>query len=320
MRLSVYVKRRGEFVTSIISCAWIGILPVSTVAQTTHPASESYWKKDPVALRQEIDSFTSLQDGQPAAPGDWELQLDGGWNTRSHRHDHTLIEPVVKYTPHRYTSSGYEFFEAMQLSLRMPLDVGRGEVVGNGDMTFGWQERWLVEHDGLPTVATLAEIRMPTGRKSNGADGTLTGILDKDFGPGTMYLNGWVRTANGESENGGEGRTAKYCVDFYSSGASQSLCENGCDRRHFQWGVRLGYKWRVCGRTSLIVDYVHQSSEKTGRDNVNLLELAAEFRTQHRVAFGPGVFVGLDRNAETPRLGAGFRILYLFNARTPPAE
>ena len=72
--------------------------------------------------------------------------------------------------------------------------------------------------------------------------------------------------------------------------------------------------------TSLIADYVQQAARQVGHGNVNLLELAAEFRTKHHLAFGPGIMVGLDGNEETPRLAAGFRIVYLFNARNPPRE
>jgi hypothetical protein len=287
-----------------LSAAWAAGQVGSPASQ---PAGERYWKKDPIALRQEIDAFTSLQDGQPAAPGDWEMQLDSGWMTRSHHSDPVLIEPVLKYTPHRYTNSGYEFFEAMQLSLQMPLDTFRGDVEGNGDMLFGWQERWVAEHDGIPTISTLAEVRMPNGHNSSGADGTFTGIVAKDFGPGTMYLNGWVATINGDSSVPlARGNVLEFSHDE--------------DSRHFQWGFRTGYKWRVAEKTSLIADYVHQAARQTGHANSSLLELAAEFRTKHHLAFGPGLMVGLDGNEETPRLAAGFRIVYLFNARNPPPE
>ena len=46
----------------------------------------------------------------------------------------------------------------------------------------------------MPTIATLAEIRVPTGYHSAGVDGSLTGIVAKDLGPGTMYLNGFATT------------------------------------------------------------------------------------------------------------------------------
>jgi hypothetical protein len=292
-----------------------------------------YWEADDVAERQSFDAFTSLQDGQPDAPGDWELEMSSGWSTLRHGPDATVAEPTLKYTPHRYTQSGYELWENSQLSLRMPVQVGDGEVEGNGDMTFGWQERWFKEGDirlpsggngaaggggvALPSFSTLAEVRMPTGDRSNGADGTFTAILAKDFGPGTTYLNGWVSSVNGENVE---------------------------DHRPFQWGARAGYKWRVlepakdeegtsggesAGQSgpsrlpkidsvSIISAYNLQSSAERGHGDINTIDLAAEFRTKHHLVFGPGVSVGVDGHEETPRLAAGFRFVYEFNARNPP--
>lgn len=254
---------------------------------------ERYWKKDQIALRQEVDAFNSLEDGHPAAPGDWEMQLGTGWQTTSNLSDPALLEPILKYTPHRYTESGYELFENAQLRLRAPMRLGIGQQEGNGDLTFGVQERWVTEDGLMPTLSTLGEIRIPNGDNSNGVDGTFTGILDKDIGPGTAIFNGWVKSANSDNIE---------------------------DLRRFQWGLRLGYKWRCTDRMSFIGDIVHQTSQQNGHANANLIELSAEFRTKHHLAFGPGLFAGLDNHAETPNFGAGFKITYLFNARIPPTE
>jgi hypothetical protein len=254
---------------------------------------ELFWPKDAVALRQEIDTFTSLEDGQPAGPGDWELQLQSGWGTWSdlHLHDPTLLEPAVKYTPHRYGPTGAAFLENMQLRMRMPFILGDGDVTRNGDLDFGWQQRWIKERGLVPTFSTLAEIRMPTRDGSSGADGTFTGILARSFGPGTAYANGWVRTANGNDIE---------------------------DLRHFQWGLRGGYKLPLSDRAALLAVYSHSSSIQEGHANRNVLELGADFRTKHHLSFGPGIFFGLDDHAETPNFGAGFRFIYLFNARDNP--
>ena len=189
-----------------------------------------------------MDTFSTLEDGQPAGPGDWELQLDSGWETGLNRSDAGLLTPAVKYTPHRYTEAPVPLLENMQLRLTMPFELGNGQIERNADLNFGVQERWIAEHDGIPSFSTLGEIRMPTGRNSNGADGTFTAITAKDLGPGTVLLNGWVRSANGDD------------ID---------------DVRHFQWGLRLGYKWRITDRFAVVGDLVHQSSEQTGHGNID---------------------------------------------------
>lgn len=250
-----------------------------------------YWEKDDVARRQEVDTFSTLEDGQPAGPGDWELQLDSGWATGSKQSDAGLLTPAVKYTPHRYGEAPAPFFEHMQLRLTMPFELGNGQIDRNADLNFGVQERWIAEHDGIPSISTLGEIRMPTGRNSGGVDGTFTAIAAKDLGPGTVIVNGWVRSANGDDIE---------------------------DVRHFQWGLRLGYKWRITDRFAIVTDLVHQSSQQTGHGNNTRLELGAQWHTAHHLSFGPGWFASLDGHDNTPSFGAGLRFIYLFNARDPP--
>lgn len=260
-------------------------------AEISAPAAEKFWPKDAVALRQEVDTFGSLEDGQPAGPGDWEMQLESGWQTLSRRTDPMLLRPALKYTPHRYGDFGAAFLENMQLRLIMPFELGNGRVEPNGDLQFGWQQRWVAEHDGIPSVSTLGEIRMPTGPNSNGADGTLTAIVAKNVGPGTVLLNAWARTAAGD---------------------------NLPDLQPFQWGFRAGYKWQITERFATVATYVHQNAPERGEHNINLLELGAQWRTKHHLSFGPGVWVGLDGGRYTSNFGAGLRFIYLFNARDPP--
>ena len=131
-----------------------------------------------------------------------------------------------------------------------------------------------------PTLSTLAEVRLPTGYQSSGVDGTLTGIVAKDAGPGTIFLNGFTTTANGDN------------VD---------------DLRHFQWGLRVGYKWRIDEKIALIGDYVNESSEEEGHSNINALELSGMYKCNEHLTIGPGLVIGLGNGEETPNLGAGVR-------------
>jgi hypothetical protein len=234
--------------------------------------------EDEVAERQSFDTWSTLEDGQPGAPGELEIHLASGWQTRSGEHDPVFLHPELEYT-----LDGSEFLRNTQLDLGVPLTLGYGDYAGEGDIEFGWQQRWVKEECNMPTLATLAEMRIPSGYEGSGVDGKLTGIVAKDVGPGTAYLNAFVETANGHE------------ID---------------DLRHFQWGGRVGYKWRISDCFSLIGDYVHQSSEETGHANSNTLELSTEYKFNEHLSIGPGIVIGLDRNEETPYLGAGFRLVY----------
>lgn len=237
-------------------------------------------REEDVAGRQSMDAFTSLEDGQPSAPGLLELQVDFGWSTTSDESDPGILDTQLKYTP-----DGSDFLRNMKLSVTVPLELGNARIDGNGDSEFAWQQRWIAEHGDMPTVATIFSVRAPTGDQSSGVDGTFVGIVAKDFGPGTFYFNGWLKSANGD---------------------------NFEDRRDFQWGGRLAYLWRFAEGAALTIDYVNQTSEVRGESNINLLELGAQFEISDSLTVGPGVFVGLDGRDSTPNFGAGVRVTYGF--------
>ncbi|HVP11266.1 MAG TPA: hypothetical protein VMV94_08795 [Phycisphaerae bacterium] len=248
---------------------------VKTAERTVETTSTG---EDEVAERQSIDTWSSIEDGQPGAPGELEIHLASGWQTRSGEHDPVFLHPELEYT-----LDGSEFLRNTQLLLGVPLTLGFGDYAGEGDIEFGWQQRWVKEEGLMPTLATLAEMRIPSGYEGSGVDGKFTGIVDKDIGPGTAYLNAFIITANGHE------------VD---------------DLRHFQWGARAGYKWRITDALALLVDYVHQSSEETGHANSNTLEVSSEYKVTEHFSIGPGIVIGLDRNGETPYFGAGCRFVY----------
>jgi hypothetical protein len=236
--------------------------------------------EDEVAERQSVDSYCSLEDGQPGVPGGFEIELSSGWTKFRHESESIELEPELEYT-----LDGSDFLRNMQLQLATPLALGEGDVQGNGDIIFGWQQRWVAECGSMPTLATLAQIRAPSGDDSSGVDGTLTGIVAKDFGPGTAIFNAWVKTANGHNIE---------------------------DVRHFQWGFRAGYKWRINDCWSVIGDYVHEASEEEGHANINALELSTEYKFNEHFSIGPGIIVGLDDHEETPEIGAGIKLEYSF--------
>lgn len=236
--------------------------------------------EDAVAQRQSVDYWNPIEDGQPGAPGNWEVKFDAGWKTFSGQHDPFALTSQVQYTP-----EGGHFLHNMKLGVAVPVTMGLGGVEGNGDAEFEWKQRWVAEHDGIPTMATVVDVRVPTGYHSSGVDGMLTGVVAKDLGPGTWIFNGFVETANGDNVE---------------------------DLRHFQWGFRTGYKWRITDDFALIGDYIHRSSEEEGHANINSLQLSGEYHPNEHITIGPGITIGLDDHDETPNFGAGVRVQFTF--------
>jgi hypothetical protein len=169
----------------------------------------------------------------------------------------------------------------MKLSLTQGSEIGNGRVDGNGDAELNWQQRWHVEAGKVPTLATLFSVRLPTGNGSTGVDVSLTGILDKDLGPGTVYLSAWG--------------TVPLDVEDETV-------------RDFIWGAQLGYKWRVSDRFALYGNYVFKGSEEFGQKESSILEFAAQYEVNDHLVLGPGILVGLDNRDETPEFGAGLKI------------
>lgn len=263
-------------VGSFVACLTVVFGGAFAFAQT----QDTGGGEDEVTMRQSMDAYMSLEDGQPSAPGTWELELNLGWLTTSGESDVGILVPEIEYTP-----DGSDFLRNMQLGLAFPFEVGDGGIDGNGDAEIAWQQRWVADDGTMPTLATIFSMRAPSGYQSSGVDGTFTGILAKDCGPGTFFLNGWVTTANGNN------------VD---------------DIRHFQWGGRVAYLWRFAEGAALTVDYVNQTSEEDGESNMNLVEVGAQFKVNENLTLGPGILVGVDGKESTPNFGAGIRFTFSF--------
>ena len=267
---------------------------------------------DDVAGRQSVDAFISIEDGQPGDPGSWELAITLGWQKErtdkeierrfeSPMMDEATAGPLERLTMDselpetrtvfedifeaeyemKYTGEGSTFRDNMKLSLTQGAEIGSGRVDGNGDTELNWQQRWHVEAGKVPTLATLFSVRLPTGNGSTGVDATLTGILDKDLGPGTVYLSAW---------------------------GTVPLDVEDDALRDFIWGTQLGYKWRVSERFAMYGNYVFKGSEEFGQKESSILELAAQYEVNDRLVLGPGILVGLDNRDETPEFGAGLKI------------
>src|SRR5262249_13059206 len=149
-----------------------------------------------------------------------------------------------------------------------------------------------------PTLTLENYLRVPTGYHSSGVDWTLQGVVAKEAGPGTIVINAFLKSANGDNNLERE------------PWWDQLRGESGDDLRHFQWGFRGGYKWRLNDCFALIFDYTNQSSQLTGQRNQNIGEIAAEWRVNDRFTIGPGIMFGLDGCETTPRFGAGILFHY----------
>jgi hypothetical protein len=275
-------------------------------AQTKNSASEktqssektAEFCEDKMEDLQSFNTYTSLEDGQPGQRGELQINYSNGWQTQSHESDPWLMNMEVEYSP---CAKGCWFLNNAKFGIDMPLELGNGGVEGNGDIDLFWKQRIVEETEcnWWPTFTIENSMRIPTGYDSSGVDWTLMGVVAKQAGCGTAVFNAWLKSANGDNN-----------LEKSSWWERSSREDDDDSLRHFQWGFRAGYKWRINECFALIPAYVHQCSELEGDHNQNIGEVSAEWRVNKCLTVGPGIMFGLDGQDETPNFGAGVLVHY----------
>ncbi|NLX06028.1 MAG: hypothetical protein GXY33_12890 [Phycisphaerae bacterium] len=239
-----------------------------------------------------VDDFFNIREANPDVTlQEWEFQVEGGWLTRSGGPDDDVyVEPTVLYgiTEDLFVSLGL-----------LPIYIGDGGDIGNGDLNLAVFYRVLDETDDLPAVAGWAEMRIPSGEGSSGVDGTFYANLTKTITRRIRaHFGGFVMTANGQRGDGVGGRIDNGSMSGWWFGD----WDNGADRRDFQWGAGPGFDYLIDEETVAVLNYLHRSSEYDGNSNMNILEAGVIREIGERQAIKAAVDVGLDGAGETPNL------------------
>ncbi len=238
------------------------------------PAGESEATKP--LLYRGISRFFNVREAYSNLPrGELELELEAVWTTQRHERDSVAVVPQFYY--------GITNDLHVELEVETPLGEG-GRGAGETELTV-FQTFWH-EHELRPAVGGYASLRMPTGYRSSGVDGTFGAIATKTLLPRLRaHLEGWVMTANGAAGD-----------------------EERAQRRPFQWGAGPGFDYRVNDDLVAVVNYLNRVSEERGQHNTNVLELGAVWkvaqRGDDRMYLKFALDVGLDGQRETPNLGA----------------
>ncbi|HMU83808.1 MAG TPA: hypothetical protein PKX74_16255 [Leptospiraceae bacterium] len=87
-------------------------------AQTPHAEEEKKSPGDPIAEKQSVDAFSSLEDGQPSAPGEFEMVTTvSSQNSRKALNDSSVGGEL------RFTPQGGTFLTNMELGLGLEQDA-----------------------------------------------------------------------------------------------------------------------------------------------------------------------------------------------------
>jgi hypothetical protein len=247
--------------------------PATTRAQVTPPpGSRPPATSDTLAALVTDYGFNSIVDGQPNAPGQWDLLVFASW-----RRFPTMGNPVSLLAIPEYTPRGSRFVRNALYGVFIPVQVSG---IGRGFGSLGpfWQQRWLADERRLLSLATFVQVGLPTAKGSSGLSFLLVGTGGKALGPGVLYLVVLGQTTTTGSPTG--------------------------------WGGLAGYKWIVTPRFYLVGDYNFASFH--GQSAQSTLEFSPEFIINSRLAIGPGVFIGLSNPDVNPRYGFGVLITYAF--------
>ena len=268
----------------------------SEKSETTGTKTESRGKACGEAGKyREVSDFFNIREANSSVEkGEWELEQSGSWETLSDHSDDDV------YT---WTSLKYGVTEDLFVELEvMPLNLGDGGDQGNGDLLFQVFNRFVKETDVLPSIASWAEMRIPSGDGSSGVDGAFHFNVSK-----TLLCNfrghfeGWVETANGH-HGAGDGGDATSFAGFFG--------EREPGRRHLQWGMGPGFDYSFDEKTVAVLNYLMRSSDENGQHNSNILELGLARQLLSRVWLKTAMDIGLDGQEETPNFALKLQLSY----------
>ncbi len=229
--------------------------------------------------REVSDFFNVREANSQVIQGEWEIESETFWFTRSHERDEVDLVQTLKYG---FTN---DFF--IELEVLEP-NLGYGGGYGAGSLELIAFDTLVREKEAIPAIAAYVDLRLPTGDGSSGVDAALNGVLTKSLTDKLrVNLQAFIETANGNP-------------------TSEDI-----DRRNFQWGIGPGVDYLFDDKTLGLVNYTNRSSNEYGHHNINVLEFGVVRQiywrgTVHQhVKFA--VDVGLDGQQETPNLGAKFQ-------------
>lgn len=227
---------------------------------------------EPGEYRQASEFFNIREANPNVGKGQWELNILADWTTRSDgRDDDYTMGSNIKY------GVTDDLFVGLDL---LPLNMGDGDNVGNGDLGLVVFNRFVRETDTIPAIAAWAKMRIPTGDGSAGVDAEFHGTFTKQVASKCrLHLDGFVMTANGGRDDRDD------------------------NRRHFQWGIGAGSDYQIDDDTLFLANYLHRNSDQYGHHNQNILEFGIDRRITEGQNLKVAADVGLDGAEETPNFG-----------------
>ncbi|MEK7757584.1 MAG: hypothetical protein AAB385_10280, partial [Planctomycetota bacterium] len=202
----------------------------------------------------------------------------------------------------------------VEVSVSTPVWVGDGGEIpgqddGNADTYFGLLWRLTDQQDYWPALALGANIRTPTGDRSNGVDAELRLAMTNEYDSGIRsHLNFFGISANNNNLGG-----SRNFRDGDLNDARHFQYAHSRDLRNFQYGAVVGLDGPLCadGAVRWVFDYMYRIGQREGGGGKNIAEAGWQWQIADAHKLGMSVQVGLDHaEDETANMGAALTYAY----------
>ena len=220
-----------------------------------------------------------IEDAYPIAKGEIAVEGGAGFNDRRQGRTRLAFQPQLLYGAYYNTQ-----LEIGGDLLTEPTTISGAEK--SGDLRVGVLYNFNTETLNVPALAVKLEMELPTGVRSRGVDGTISGIVTRSFGRWRTHLN------------------AEYTV----VGAAQGSERNWFYRLLAGVSYPLGYPERFVD--TLIADVFTRQSDFSGERNPTGVEVGLRHQLSSRIVLDGGLgteFAGpSDRSSVFGTVGVSF--------------
>ena len=212
----------------------------------------------------DVEGPVSMRAADVQAQGTFDLKIVLDYGTSGNGTDDDIGNRVELQ---------WGFLEDHELVFKLPVGYGDGRIEGNGDLSVGWQWKFL-EGDGgwMPAMAVYNELRTPTGYHSSGWDWELRGVFTWDVNPGTcrLHLNPFIRFMDTDNL---EANLANNADDLTLGDDDDEV-----SGRHFAGGGIIGIDHRLSDTTVINVDYILDSGRLDGYRMQHMMEAGMDYQ------------------------------------------
>ena len=251
---------------SVYPMAATGLVQTSESTTITTRTSSSGWN---------LSGPYFLRSADPEPVGQIDVRFIYGYATASEKSDTHDFGLEIEWG----ISEGLGFiFES-------GVELGNGDVKGNGDITIGFHTKFWDEDGLLPAFAMRNHGRFPTGyHDSSGVDYIGRGLFTWTLMPDKLRLhfNPFLKSINGNL---------------------------GHDGTHFRWGAAVGFDCRMSDDLLMTLAYKHETSETEGNRNSHSVEWGADWKFASNQKLGLAAELGLDGDDDGSNFE--FRISYI---------